>query len=1149
MRQPFDAVRFWRRVILFTGWLTAGYVWAQEIGNPFIRNYSPREYKASSANYQVVQDRRGVMFFANYRGVLEYDGDTWRLIPMPTGSMVFSVAADSMGNVYAGGMGDFGYLSPDASGLLAFKSLIFKQGPPRLSAADLVEVFGLKNGAWFVPVGQSMVYLWEHGRLKHFRLEDPHDRLFFFNHSLVYQLSPGLWKSWRNGKTWVWKGEGQAARAETEAWIQLQKDTALVKVKGGGLKKAVVKDGKIQFLPFSAEVDKWLSSRSFTRIQQLGNGYVMVAALDEGALLVNQAGKITFHLNESHGLQDNLITNGRFDGQQSLWLTLSKGISRVEVASPLTQWRESSGLRGIVFSALRHEGTLYAATTLGLFRLENGRFVQDPVISEETHQLKLITLKLPNGREEKRMLVYSISGIYEVFRNSVKPLLKGQNVLDIAVSRFHPNRVYFSTVDHRLWMMEFAANRWQAPVIIDGLEDRYAQLTEDDNGHLWMSEVLGKPAVVRLVFEHPGQKTPTRMLRYEDAKFPPVNDIARLQTGLIFLTEEGPFRFDTRQGGFVPDNVLSSYLDGGLARILRVAQDHSGNLWLERQRNQERWIELARPDGNGGFVRDSVHLRSLSDLEVWSDIYVEDNGVAWIGTPEGLYRYDGGLERSAFARFAPLIRKVVAQPDSVLFGGAFPGADTTAGLMIGHVQGKEKVVKLPYSMNSLTFYCSAPFYEDEGEVRFSFFLKGYDTNWSAYTHERKREYTLLPPGKYSFQVKALTPYDQSTSIVAFDFVIRPPWYFTYWAFIGYGLALGLLIYGLIKLNTRRLKLQNENLEKLVFERTAEIWEQNKEIVKKTVALKRQKEEIAEKGALLEEKNKALEATVEQLQSTQLKLVESEKMASLGQLTAGIAHEINNPINYVKGNISPLKRDFDEIRQLFDKILKVKEADADETCVGEIRKAIEEADAEFLFVEMAQLLAGIEEGAVRTKDIVDGLRDFSRAESTTFKEGDIHQGLEATLTLLEHALKDRIRVVKDYGDLPKVDCLPGKLNQVFMNVLNNAVQALEEHRTHQPAGFEPVIRIQTRQKDDWVEIRIADNGPGMPQEVKDKIFEPFFTTKDVGKGTGLGLSISFGIIEQHRGHIQVITGPGKGSEFVITIPVDQPQVVSSPVTNG
>lgn len=183
----------------------------------------------------------------------------------------------------------------------------------------------------------------------------------------------------------------------------------------------------------------------------------------------------------------------------------------------------------------------------------------------------------------------------------------------------------------------------------------------------------------------------------------------------------------------------------------------------------------------------------------------------------------------------------------------------------------------------------------------------------------------------------------------------------------------------------------------------------------------------------------------------------------------------------------------------------------------------------MFDEIESLFNGIEEGAIRTREIVMGLKNFSRLDEDVFKQANIHEGINSTLVLLKNKFKNRISIHKDYGELPTIECLPGKINQVFMNILNNAIQAIEDSGE---------IYIRTFAENDKVKISIRDTGVGMTEGVKKHIFEPFFTTKDVGAGTGLGLSISFGIIEKHNGKIDVKSEPEKGTEFTITLPVSQ-----------
>lgn len=294
------------------------------------------------------------------------------------------------------------------------------------------------------------------------------------------------------------------------------------------------------------------------------------------------------------------------------------------------------------------------------------------------------------------------------------------------------------------------------------------------------------------------------------------------------------------------------------------------------------------------------------------------------------------------------------------------------------------------------------------------------------------------------------------------------------------------------------------------------------------------EDKVEKRTLeLQRTNEDLSGALTQLKSAQSQLVEAEKMSSLGQLTAGIAHEINNPINFVKSNIRPLTLDIQDLMDLMAKYECIGENNLKEK-LQEIADFKEQIDYDYLKEEIGQLLVAIEDGAVRTADIVQGLRTFSRLDEDEIKEASISDGIDTTLTLLSSIIPTNLTIIKNYGDVPPVECYPGKLNQVFMNILTNAIQAIAA----KPSTEEEKLMITIEKLDDKVIIRFADTGPGIPENIKEKIFDPFFTTKEVGEGTGLGLSIVFSIIEKHKGKIEVYSEEGQGTEFVLILPIKQ-----------
>lgn len=316
------------------------------------------------------------------------------------------------------------------------------------------------------------------------------------------------------------------------------------------------------------------------------------------------------------------------------------------------------------------------------------------------------------------------------------------------------------------------------------------------------------------------------------------------------------------------------------------------------------------------------------------------------------------------------------------------------------------------------------------------------------------------------------------------------------------------MYELVAEQNKRLQINNELLEKKVAERT---------------------QSLAVADADLQNEQLELRALNQQLAQVQSQVMQSEKMAAIGQLAAGVAHEINNPIGYVNSNLGTLKiyveRLLDVLSAYTDIENKIPEC-AELTTLRSIKQA---AELDYLRQDVIDLLRESREGLGRVTKIVQDLKDFSHVDDTDWADADLNHGLDSTLNVIWNEVKYKAKVIKDYGDLPRLNCVASQINQVFMNLIVNASHAIEESGT---------ITLRTRLENGQIMIEVADTGKGMPLEIQRRIFEPFFTTKPIGKGTGLGLSLSYDIVKKHGGHIDVSSVVGEGTSFKVWLPLDR-----------
>lgn len=1240
----------------------------REAGQPHLRNYTPKEHGGDAQNWSITQDPRGVMYFGNYAGVLEYDGVNWRLLRVTNGSVVRALERDEHGTIYVGAGGELGYLAPNALGQLQYVSLRDSIPQEYRDFADIAKVYATSAGVYFQAL--DWLFRWSNSRMRVWKPASPFHLSFVVrDHFYIRQPNVGLLQMLGDS---LQPAPGGEIFSDLRIYTMLPfvDDKILIGTREQGL---FLYDGRTA-APFLTEADAFLLEHQLYHGAALADGSFALATLRGGVVIIDHNGKLLQVLDKSTGLQDNNVWFAAADREQGLWLALNNGLTRVVTPAPLSLYDERSGLRGSVEATVRNRGEIYVATHQGVFYLQpvhiNSKspatlhpFFQ-PVsgIAEQSWAL-LAT--------ETMLLAATEKGVYEI-QGTRAAMLRASAGHSYALLRSQKDTTrFFIGLENGLAALRFdpQTRKWQDEGEILGVETEVRDLVETAAGVLWLGTRTS--GYVRVDFGRGFQRNPSIATLgaqhglLEDHGWVTVIPFAGREA---FVTSKGIFRFDETTQRFIPDSTLGAAYANGSRNTGEAAADRKQNFWLQSGSGATRQIGVAVRQANGNYVWQYTPFARLTDFNVWN-IYLEEHEhnsqeSAWFGGPEGLVRYAPAIPKNYAVNFSALLRRVsTVNGDSVIYGGAASIAAEAAF-----------APRLAYANNALRFEFSATSFEDEASNQFQYRLEGFEQNWSAWTLETKKDYTNISEGAYRFRVRAKNLYEREGAEASYAFEVLPPWYRAWWAYAFYVATFAFVAYGSVKYRTRQLEQRSRKLEATVQERTAELAKQknNIELLSqigkdltasldldvifyklyeninqlidaaifgvgiyheekhqleyrlalekgkrfapyvrdtvdknqfpvwclencKPVFINDVKSEYAQYIASYQEPKLVLEdgsfselptsliylpllaqervlgvltvqsyrahaytsdhlkllqnlaayttialdnanayrqlnATFEHLKATQQQLVVQEKLASLGALTAGIAHEIKNPLNFVN-NFAVLSVDL--VEEIRAEIAKLKATEGNEAIVLEVEE---------LLKLLAQNAEKINHHGRRADSIVKSMMEHSRGSTGERETVDLNQLLEEAVNLTYHGLRAQnmdfnIVIEKKYdASLGAVQVVPQDLSRVFLNILNNACYAAYEKQQKIGGDFMPTLAVRTQQRDNHIEIRIRDNGTGIPAHVRDQIFNPFFTTKPTGKGTGLGLSISYDIIvQQHRGAIAVESKEEEFTEFLITLP--------------
>ncbi len=782
-----------------------------EAGRPFITNYHPRDYGASVQNWAVVQDDRGVMYVGNNSGVLEYDGATWRLIEVPNRTVTRSIAKAEDGTIYVGAVGDLGYLAPDSLGEMHFVSL--RPSVPE-SYRDFADVWTIDIIGTDVYFGMSeYAFRWDGEAMRTWRADESfHVAEAVDGTYYIRQWDLGLMRLEGDDLRLVPDGE-RFAQERIYVMLPFGDGRVLIGTRSQGLFlfDPEATTGDQAFAPFETEIDEALRQGGLYLPGAVLPGGRFALGTFAGLYVIDRQGRQLQYVDRTAGLQDNVILFTYLDREEALWLGLDNGLARVEIDTPLSYFGAADGLASNVLSVERHDGVLYAGTSTGLFRLDASERRFREIQGDGLQVFSLLSV-------EGDLLVASFDGLLRLDGDQTQFIRRSESGAFVTYrlhrSKQEPSRVFVSATTHGLAAVRRdETGAWVFEGAVPGTDVEIWSIAEAEAGTIWAGTTAN--GVLRVRF--PQTEGLPVLEEAEVTAFGPEHglptssiQVAATGDDLIFMTKEGLFRFDPQTKRFSPDSTTFSGISlGGDPEEWAVRRDDEGRVWL----NFGRETGVAYPQPDGSYRVDTTPFRRFAGTTS-AAIYPDSEGTVWLGLMDQLVRFDlSEAAEVAAGAFPALIRRVATSEGRLVYGGA----------------GEITRTELPYRERSLRFEVAAPRFVEAGRTEYQVLLDDFDTHPSAWTREAVKEYTNLPPGNYTFRVRARDVDRQESTEAAYSFRVLAPWYGTPWAYLLYALIAVGIASALVRTRTRHLEARSRELEQLVHERTVELEQRVEEL--------------------------------------------------------------------------------------------------------------------------------------------------------------------------------------------------------------------------------------------------------------------------------------------------------------------------------
>ncbi|MBN1478806.1 SpoIIE family protein phosphatase [candidate division KSB1 bacterium] len=758
-----------------------------EIGLPFITNYTPREYQASNQNWSIVQDTRGILYIANGKGVLEFDGSTWRLFPLANNAAALSVAAAEDNTIYVGGKGEIGYLKPDSSGTMSYHSLIPLIQPEDRNFGDVWETIVFDQYVFFRSAEQLLQYRPLSQDIKTWQ---PKSRFHFSfkvkNELFIRQPGHGLYRLADDSLQLV-PGGDIFSDISIAAFLPIAVDTHLVITPSGGFYS--YSHSRFQALG-ETPTQKFIKQNRAIHAIKLKN-HLFALATDAGVLFVEKNGDLLHLVNKAAGLRDEMVWYLYQDDQGGLWCALNNGLARIEFPSPLTFFDERHGLDGVAQDMVRHDDQLYLALSPGgVCMMKTRQTSGEPLQPTFVPVQGIMRQSWKFVKFADQLLVAATDGIYEINGSTAKKLLPQIRDLEAAylfVPPDHPH-LLFVGLFNGLAILTRQQQDWTLLSRVEQVEDEIRHIIQDTTGALWLG--TRSNGLYRLIYTIEPDLAVTTVQHFSTAEGLPAGQVFPylIHDQLVFTTENrGLLAFNEKTGRFFPQLAFGQQYADGSIDVEMVAQNDVGTILWFGSEESGRVHQLIY---NGTAFQTTASALNRVPRSAVRALYPDEKDVLWISTNEGLYRYDMSIRQDLHSEYSTLLRQVFLLPDSLLFGGS------------AFTQNAPPLISHRY--NGLRFEFSAARYEVDGLLEYQTRLDGFDKFWSNWTPNNWKEYTNLSPGYYQFRVRAKNIYDHVSNEAHYSFRLLPPLYRTRWAYGFYLLLLAALVFGVDRFQRRRL---------------------------------------------------------------------------------------------------------------------------------------------------------------------------------------------------------------------------------------------------------------------------------------------------------------------------------------------------------